>query len=149
MADDLSAIGHYNTGYICGVFDLFHAGHLAILRRCREHCDRLIVGVDSDDLTELYKSRRPVINQDDRMDIIRAIRYVDEAVLVDFHNDSPERAWELYRFDVQFCGDDHEKALQGARIWLREHGSDLVFFPYTKRISSTMIRKQTGRQQDE
>ena len=145
MADDLSAIGHYNTGYICGVFDLFHAGHLAILRRCREHCDRLIVGVDSDDLTELYKSRRPVINQDDRMDIIRAIRYVDEAVLVDFHNDSPERAWELYHFDVQFCGDDHEQGLKEARMWLREHESDMVFLPYTKRISTTMLRKGLGK----
>lgn len=145
MADDLSTIGHYNAGYICGVFDMFHIGHLAILRRCREYCDHLIVGMDSDDLTELYKSRRPVINQDDRMEIIRELRCVDEVVLVDFHNHSPQLAWELYRFDVQFCGDDHEKELQEARKWLREHGSDMVFLPYTKRISTTMLRKGLGK----
>ena len=145
MADDMSKIAHYKTGYICGVYDLFHAGHLAILRRCKEHCSHLIVGVDSDDLTEAYKNRRPVIGQDDRMEIIRAIRYVDEVVLVDFHNHSPQLAWGLYHYDVQFCGDDHEEGLQDAKRWLREHGSDLVFFPYTKRVSTTKLRQQINK----
>lgn len=145
MADDLSTIGHYKLGYICGVYDLFHVGHLNIIRRCKEHCDYLIVGVDSDDLTECYKSRKPVINQNDRMEIIKAIKYVDEVVLVDFHNHSPELAWSLYHYDVQFCGDDHEAELQEARRFLRAHNSDLVFLPYTTRISSTMIKKQLGK----
>ena len=144
MADDINKITHYKIGYICGVFDLFHIGHLNILRRCKEYCDYLIVGVDSDDLTETFKSKRPAINQDDRMEIIRAIRYVDEVVLVDYHNYSPRLAWDLYRFDVQFCGDDHVSELDGEKRFLREHGSDLVFLPYTKRISSTMIKKQIG-----
>lgn len=142
MADDLSKIGHYKTAYICGVFDLFHAGHLNILRRCKEHCDYLIVGVDSDDLTECYKSKRPAISQEDRMEIVKAIRYVDEVVLVDFHNHSPRLAWDLYRFDVQFCGDDHQGKLDEEKRFLQEHGSDLIFLPYTKRISSTMIKKK-------
>ena len=146
MADDLNTIRHYKTGYICGVYDLFHVGHLNILRRCKEHCDYLIVGIDSDELTEFYKAKKPTISLDDRMEIVRAIRYVDEVVLVDFHNHSPQLAWNLYHFDVQFCGDDHEKELQAERRFLQENGSDLVFLPYTKRISSSMIKKQLGRQ---
>ncbi|MCR5765899.1 MAG: adenylyltransferase/cytidyltransferase family protein [Treponema sp.] len=142
MADDMNKIGHYKVGYICGVYDLFHAGHLAILRRCKEHCDYLIVGINSDNLTETSKKKRPVINEKDRMDIVGSIRYVDEVVLVDFHNHSPELAWSLYHFDVQFCGDDHEKELQVQKKWLQERGSDLVFFPYTKRVSTTKLRQQ-------
>ena len=142
MADDLNKIKYYKTGYICGVFDLFHAGHLAILKRCKQFCDYLIVGIDSDDLTETFKNRRPVINEQDRMEIVRAIRYVDEVVLVDYHNDSPQLAWSLYHFDVQFCGDDHETQLDDARRFLQSNGSDLVFLPYTKRVSTTKLRDQ-------
>lgn len=145
MADDLAKIGYYKVGYICGVYDLFHVGHLNIIRRCKEHCDFLIVGVNSDDLTELYKGKKPVISQTDRMEIIRSIRYVDEVVLVDFHNYSSELAWNLYHFDVQFCGDDHENELQDTKQFLRKHHSDIVFFPYTTRISSTKIKKQLGK----
>lgn len=144
MSVNLDSVGHYKVGYICGVYDLFHVGHLNILRRCKEHCDYLIVGIDSDDLTEVYKSRRPVINERDRMEIVRGIKYVDEVVLVDFHNDSPQLAWDLYHFDVQFCGDDHESALQDAKKYLRERGSDMVFFPYTKGISTTQLRTSLG-----
>ena len=142
MAKRTNNIGHYKVGYICGVFDLFHIGHLNILKRCKEHCDYLIVGIDSDALTEVYKTRPPVISQEDRMAIVKAIRYVDEVVLVDFHNHSPQLAWDLYHFDVQFCGDDHVQELDEAKRFLRQHGSDLVFFPYTQRISSTMLRGQ-------
>ena len=142
MADNLNEIKHYNVGYVCGVYDLFHIGHLNLLRRCKEHCDYLIVGVDSDELTEVYKGKRPVIPEAERMEIIKAIRYVDEVVLVDFHNESPKLAYSLYKHDVQFCGDDHEEALLETREWLREQGSDMVFFPYTKSTSSTKIKKQ-------
>ncbi len=142
MADNMEAIGHYHVGYVCGVFDLFHVGHLNLLRRCKEHCDYLIVGVNSDELSEVYKNRRPVIPEDQRMAVVAGIRYVDEVVLVDFHNESPSLVYSLYHNDVQFCGDDHEEALQPMKAWLREHGSDMVFFPYTTSTSSTMIRKK-------
>ena len=142
MADNCEEIGHYKTGYVCGVFDLFHIGHLNILRRCKEHCDYLIAGVDSDELTEVYKGKKPVIPEDERMEIVDAIKYVDEVVLVDFHNESPMLAYSLYDFDVQFCGDDHENNLKYIRDWLRERGSDMVFFPYTKGVSSTMLKKK-------
>lgn len=142
MADCLENIKHYKVGYVCGVFDLFHAGHLTLLKRCKKYCDYLIVGVDSDELTDVYKNRRPIISQEDRMDIIRELRCVDEVVLVDYHNESPLLAWSIYNFDVQFCGDDHEEALLGMREELRNRGSDMVFFPYTQRTSTTKIRNE-------
>ena len=142
MADNLDSIGQYNVGYICGVYDLFHVGHLNILRRCKEHCKYLIVGINSDDLAETYKNRRPVINETDRMEIVRAIKYVDEVVLVDYHNHSPQLAWSLYHYDVQFCGDDHENELDEAKKFLQSNGSNLVFLPYTKRVSTTKLRGQ-------
>ena len=145
MTNKHHKISHYNIGYICGVFDLFHVGHLNIIKRCKEHCNYLIVGIDSDDLTEVYKGKRPIINQNDRMRIVEAIRYVDEVVLVDFHNDSPILAWSLYHFDVQFCGNDHTSELLDAKKYLQKHGSDLVFFPYTQGISSTMLRGQLNK----
>jgi len=140
MADDIKSIGQYKVGYVCGVFDLFHVGHLNLLKRCKEHCDYLIVGVDSDDLTEVYKKKRPIISEIDRMEIVKAIKYVDEVVLVDFHNESPMLAYSLYKYDVQFCGDDHEEALYDTRTRLREQGADMVFFPYTQSTSSTKIK---------
>ena len=145
MADRLEDIKHYNRGYVCGVFDLFHVGHLNLLERCKKYCDYLIVGVDSDDLTEVYKNRRPVIPENERMRIISALKCVDEVVLVDFHNESPMLAYSIYKHDVQFCGDDHEEALQGMKAWLKEQGSDMVFFPYTQSTSTTKIRNQLNK----
>ena len=142
MADKLDSIGHYKVGYVCGVYDMFHIGHLNLLRRCKEHCDYLIVGVNSDELTEFTKNKTPVINENERMAIVGAIRYVDDVVLVDFHNETTSLAYSLYNFDVQFCGDDHEEALLPTRDWLRSQGSDMVFFPYTTSTSSTMLREK-------
>lgn len=149
MADCIENIRHYKVGYVCGVFDLFHIGHLTLLKRCRKYCDHLIVGVDSDELTEVYKNKRPIISQEDRMAIIRELRCVDEVVLVDYHNESPLLAWSIYKFDVQFCGDDHEEALLETKNILREKGSDMVFFPYTTRTSTTKIRNELKNVKEE
>lgn len=148
MADNLETIGHYHIGYVCGVYDLFHIGHLNLLKRCKYHCDYLIVGVNSDELTEFYKKRKPVINEKERMAIVEAIKYVDEVVLVDFHNENSKLAYSLYKFDVQFCGDDHEARLCNTREWLRKSGSDMVFFPYTTSTSSTMLRAKIKEEID-
>ena len=112
------------------------------MKRCKEHCDYVIVGVDSDELVELYKNRKPCIPEEERLEIVKAVRYVDDAVLVDYHNADTRNAWELYRFDVQFCGDDHEEQLQGTKRYLQSLGSDMVFFSYTMSTSSTQIRAE-------
>ena len=148
MADKENEIGHYHVGYVCGAYDLFHVGHLRLLKRCKEHCDYLIVGIDSDELVEYYKNRKPYIPEEERLEIVRAVKYVDDAVMVDYHNMDTKNAWELYQFDVQFCGDDHEEALRDRKKYLQSLGSDMVFFPYTMSTSSTQIRAKIQGQEN-
>lgn len=148
MADKENEIGHYHIGYVSGAYDLFHVGHLRLLKRCKEHCDYLIVGVDSDELVEIYKNKKPCIPEEERLEIVKAVKYVDDAVIVDYHNANVANAWDLYQFDVQFCGDDHEGILQDRKKYLQSLGSDMVFFPYTMSTSSTKIRKQIQGQEN-
>ena len=136
----------YNIGLLMGVFDLFHVGHLRLIQRASACCRYLRVGVLSDELVEKYKSRRPVIPLDERMEILSAIRGVDEVVPI---TDDPSRLLEYDRrpFDCFFSGDDYN----GNAYWewerqeLRKRGSDIVFFPYTKEQSTTNIRSKTGQ----
>lgn len=136
----------YNVGLLMGVFDLFHVGHLRLIQRASACCRYLRVGVLSDELVEKYKSRRPVIPLDERMEILSAIRGVDEVVPI---TDDPSRLLEYDRrpFDCFFSGDDYN----GNAYWewerqeLRKRGSDIVFFPYTKEQSTTNIRSKTGQ----
>ena len=136
----------YNVGLLMGVFDLFHVGHLRLIQRASACCRYLRVGVLSDDLVEKYKNKRPVIPLDERMEILSAIRGVDEVVPI---TDDPSRLLEYDRrpFDCFFSGDDYN----GNAYWewerqeLRKRGSDIVFFPYTKEQSTTNIRSKTGQ----
>jgi len=129
----------YKIGYTTGVYDLFHIGHLNLLRRAKEQCDYLIVGVTVDELVS-YKGKQAVIPFDERKEIVAAIRYVDRVVpQVDLDK---VKAWEQYRFDAIFVGDDWK----GRPNWmeyerkLAEKGVDVVYFPYTKTTSSTKLR---------
>lgn len=125
-------------GYATGVFDLFHVGHLNLLRRAKERCDYLIVGVTSDDLVP-YKGKNAVVPLDERLEIVRAIRYVDE-VRVQSTLDKLV-AWHDLHFDVLFVGDDWK----GSTRW-REYESQLIplgaeieYLPYTVGTSSTRL----------
>lgn len=136
----------YKKGFTAGVFDLFHIGHLILLKRCKESCEYLIVGVMTDEFTEHQKGRKPVIPFSERVEIIKAIRYVDEVVPVDFHNTMKPDAWTLYHFDCCYSGDDHMcPAWDLEREKLRSVGSEMIFFPYTKSVSSTQIRETIAR----
>lgn len=132
-------------GYTTGVFDMFHIGHLNILKRAREQCDYLIVGVTTDELCLSRKKKRPVINEKDRIEIIRAIRYVDEAVFQEDMNKC--KAVEKYHADVVFVGSDWK----GTPAWnqyereFAELGCRVVYLEYTKGISSTQLREQLNR----
>lgn len=132
---------HYRIGYVPGVFDLFHVGHLNLIRRSKKKCDYLIVGVLTDELVRLYKGKNPVIPLQERIEIVRAIRYVDEVVIVDYHNTDKLVAQELYQYDCHFSGDDHAGEWYETQRALRERGSDMYFFGYTPGISSTMIKE--------
>ena len=91
-------------GYTAGVFDLFHVGHLNILKKAKEQCDHLIVAVSTDELVREYKRKAPVICFEERMEIVKAIRYADE--VVPQVNRDKFAAWEKYHFNKMFVGDD-------------------------------------------
>jgi glycerol-3-phosphate cytidylyltransferase len=127
-------------GYTTGVFDLFHIGHLNLLKKAKSMCDKLIVGVSTDDLV-LYKNKSPVITFDERIEIVKAIKYVDE--VVPQYNMNKLEAHKKYNFDVMFVGSDW----QGTEKWnkiesdFKKNGVKVIYFPYTKGTSSTLINK--------
>lgn len=129
----------FRCGYTTGVFDLFHVGHLNILRKAKEQCDFLIVGVSTDELVLDYKNKRPVIPFEERKTIIESVKYVDQVV----PQISMDKfaAWENLRFDVIFHGDDWKgsKLYEEIERKLKAVGVEMVYFPYTKGTSSTML----------
>ncbi len=133
----------YRVGYVAGVFDLFHIGHLNLLRRAKEQCDYLIVGVVSDRQVREYKKVEPFVPFGERLEMVRSCRYVDEAHEIPMEHPDTDMAWKLYHFDVQFSGSDyeHDPVWMKKKTWLEERGSTLVFFPYTQSTSSTKLKK--------
>lgn len=126
-------------GYTSGVFDILHTGHLNILRQAKAQCDYLIVGVSTDALAESYKHRQPIIPFEARIEIISAIRYVDQAVPQETLDKLA--AWEKYHFHIMFHGDDWKGStlFQKAEKELAAHDVKTVYFPYTKTISTTLL----------
>ena len=127
-------------GYTTGVFDLFHVGHLEILGKAKENCDYLIVGVSTDELVQEYKNKRPIITFEQRIEIIKSIKYVDEVVV----QKDRDKLSALHKigFNIMFVGDDWK----GSKIFLdlerefQKYGVEIFYFPYTKNISSTSLR---------
>ncbi len=135
----------YNTGLLMGVFDLFHIGHLNLIRRAKAQCNYLRIGVLSDKLVHEFKQIYPAIPQDERMEILRALRDVDEVVLLETKDEvSRLHEWHKRPFDCFFSGDDYADNAYWAweKKELKKLGADMVFFPYTKKRSSSMIRKE-------
>lgn len=130
----------YKIGYTAGVYDMFHIGHLNILKRAKDQCDYLIVGVTTDELVS-YKNKKAIIPHDERMAIVECVKYVDRVV--------PQKtmdkmsAWNELHFDVMFVGSDWK----GTEKWneyerqFNEIGVDIVYFPYTEGTSSTKLRE--------
>lgn len=132
----------YAIGYVPGVFDLFHVGHLNLLRNSKGRCEYLIAGVLTDELVEHFKHRRPVIPYAQRAAIVSAISFVDRVVPVDFSNTRKIDAWKRYHFDCHFSGNDHGADWDEDLRQLREVGSNMEFFAYTSATSSTEIRNR-------
>lgn len=132
----------YKIGYTTGAFDLFHIGHLKILRRSKELCEFLIVGVSTDELVKSYKNKSPAIPYDERVAIVEAIRYVDKVVPQETRDKMA--AYEKYKFDVMFVGDDWKGSdvFAKAERELKKKGSHVIYFPYTQSISSTLLIKR-------
>lgn len=130
-------------GYTTGTFDLFHIGHLNILRRSKELCDYLVVGVSTDECVESYKHKKPVIPFEQRMAIVGSIKYVDK--VVPQTNMNKFDAWKDIKYDIMFHGDDWK----GTDMYneyerkLKEVGVEFVYLPHTDGISSTILREKT------
>ncbi len=129
----------YKVGYTTGVFDMFHIGHLNIIRRAKEKCEYLIVGVSTDDLVMEYKNKKPIIPFAERSEIVKAIKYVDEVVPQTTMNKL--EAWKELKYDVLFHGSDWKDSDMYNEIVsnLAEVGVDVVFLPHTEGVSSTML----------
>ena len=133
-------------GYTTGVYDMFHIGHLNVIRRAREQCDYLIVGVSTDELVQKDKGKTPVIPYDERAAIVSAIRYVDQVV------PQPDKnkfgAWEKYHFNKMFVGSDWK----GTDAWnefekqFAPVGVEIVYLSHTDGISSTLLRDKMNKQ---
>lgn len=129
------------TGYTPGVFDMFHIGHLHLLQRARSQCDRLIVGVTTDELCILSKGKAPIIPFEDRVEILSSLSCVDEVVPQTSHDKL--EAWERICFDRIFVGDDW----QGSDRWndleprFSAVGVEVVYFSYTPYVNSSLLRE--------
>ena len=135
----------YKIGYTTGVFDMFHIGHLNILKRAKEQCDVLIVGVSTDELVETYKHKTPIVPFNERIEIVKAIKYVDQVI----PQTSMDKltAWEEIHYDALFHGSDWKGSnmYEEIELKLKNVGADMVFLPHTEGTSSTMLSEKLGK----
>jgi glycerol-3-phosphate cytidylyltransferase len=127
-------------GYTTGVFDLFHIGHLNILRNAKSLCDYLIVGVTTDEVCLLMKGNLPVIPFEERYSIVESIKYVDQVVAKTSTNNI--EAWKVLKFDFMIKGDDWKGTKKGLELEkeLAEVGALVKYLPYTQETSSSILR---------
>ena len=129
--------------YIIGVFDLFHRGHVELLRKAKLLGDKLIVAVNGDELVASYK-RRPFINEYDRLAVVESCKYVDESFIIRTYDNKD--AVVKYSVDIivhgsDWQGDSYLKQIRMDDDFLKQHKMDLVFLPYTEGISTSDIIK--------
>ena len=126
--------------YTTGVFDLFHIGHLNLLRNAKGMCDKLIVGVTTDELIS-YKNKKAIITHNERMEIVRAIKYVDSVIPQE--NIDEFEMWKKLKFNIMFVGDDWfvNNKREELEKQFKEVGVRIVYLPYTKGTSSTLINQ--------
>lgn len=132
----------YKIGYTAGVFDMFHIGHLNILKRAKEMCDYLVVGVTTDELSQKKKNKLPIIPYSERAEIVASIKYTDKVIP---QNDSNKlKARNIINFDVIFVGDDwkNTETWNNYECEFKKIGVDVVYFPYTNDTSSTILREK-------
>lgn len=132
----------YRIGYTTGVYDMFHIGHLNILKKAKEQCDFLIVGVSTDEVVRSYKNKTPIIPFEERIAIVSELKCVDLAVPQKSMNKM--EAWKELKFDVMFHGSDWKGSDMYNKL-IEEFsavGVDVVFLPHTEGISSTLLSEK-------
>ena len=127
------------VGYTAGVFDLFHVGHVNHLANAKSMCDHLIVGVSSDKMIS-EKGKKTAIPYDQRVEVVKSCRYVDSVIAQDDFDRF--KMWEKLKFDITFIGDDYfgEKKFKEIEKRLKKAGVKVIYFPYTKNVSSTLVK---------
>lgn len=130
----------YKIGYTQGTYDMFHIGHLNLLRQAKEQCERLIVGINSDRLVQEYKNKTPVVNEHDRMEIVKELRCVDDVLLCETLKKTT--MWNELHYNAIFIGNDWK----GNARWqqterdLQPLGAEVVYLKHTDGISSSLLR---------
>lgn len=132
----------YKIGYTQGTFDMFHIGHLNLINNAKKSCDMLVVGVNADELVKLYKKKTPVVKEEFRKEIVKNIKAVDIAEIVDTLDKIS--MYKKYKYDVIYIGDDWK----GNDRWIETekqleiYGVDVIYLPHTDGISSTALREE-------
>lgn len=129
-------------GFTAGTFDMFHIGHLNLLKNARSRCDYLIVGVNSDRLVEEYKGKKAVVPLQERMEIVRSVRYVDEVMQIDSLDKSI--SWKQKHYELLFIGDDWKgnERWKKTEMQMAEYGVRVVYLPHTEGTTSTLLREK-------
>ena len=138
----------YKIGYTSGVYDMFHIGHLNVIKNAKKHCQRLIVGVSTDEVVKQNKNKNPVIPFDERVAIVKAIKYVNQVVPQERYDiEGKIETVKKYSIDVMFVGSDW----QGTDKWdkieeeLNKIGCKVIYLPHTDGVSSTLLREKIGK----
>ena len=130
----------YSVGLTTGVFDVLHPGHLNLFENCKKVCDKLVVGICTDEYSIRYKNKKPLFNEKERLRIVSSLKSVDSAFIVSIDEvEDKTLILDRCRFDVLFSGSDWQGSERFAHTQAQfdEIGIDIVFFPYTAGISTT------------
>ncbi len=128
-------------GYTTGVYDMFHIGHLHLLKKAKNRCDHLIVGISTDELVQSYKGKTPIIPFEHRLEIVSSLKFVDEVIAVT-HRDKFQSFLDI-GYDVLFVGDDWKNSdvFNTLESQIQPYQARIEYFPYTKEVSSTKFRE--------
>jgi len=137
----------YRIGYTMGIFDLFHIGHLNILKNAKSLCDLLVVGVTTDERAMKLKGNLPIVPFNERIKIIESLKYVDR--VIPKSSSDIEEDWKQIKFDLFVKGSDWKGTPKGNKLKtkLDKHGVTVVFFPYTKNTSSSVMKEAISKLQ--
>ncbi len=124
-------------GYTTGCFDVYHDGHVNFLKNCKKLCNKLIVGVTSDDKIKQEKNREPIFNIEQRIKILESCKYID--VVIEHHDNNKQDSHHKLKYDILFIGDDHFKEEEYETM---NELCKVIYIPYTSNVSSSSIRSK-------